>query len=213
MNDDDFFLAELGVIELPDIEAYSPTDFQRQYLTMLGEGVYNMSHESLRGKLFDLAAKHNMIPREADGTAKSDVELPFTWEHINFIEFVRQARRAGLEKRKLLTNELLKIMRPAFELVKGLKDKDEAYYIEDLDRRWNIAGNACNWEGVKRLPDRKVALTTSPIWAMLGSNELFDDGLGFDTPPFYLNGGWMFYWNTITKKEWEGLTESNGIPS
>lgn len=205
MNDDDFFLAELGVIELSDIEAYSPTDFQRQYLTMLGDGVYSMSHEGLRSKLFDLAANHDMIPRGTDGTALSDEALPFTWEHITLIVEIRMTRRAGLGERRMLQDALVAMLHPAFELLKNHKHKDEAYYIQDLDRRWDIAGKACHWEGVKRLPDRKVALVDSPIWKMLGSVELFDDGLDFDTPPFYLNGGWLFGWRTITKRQWESL--------
>lgn len=204
MNDDDFFLAELGVIELPDIEAYFPTDFQRQYLTMLENGIKTGGYR-LREKLFCFAGDNSMIPRDANGTGLSDEALPFTFEHTELIIHIRESRRAGLSARKLHEDWLVKKMNPAFELLRNLTHKNQSFYITDLDRRWNIAGNACNWEGVKRLPDRKIALTNSPIWVMLGSNELFDDGLGFDTPPFFLNGGYLFGWRSITKKELESL--------
>lgn len=201
MNNEDFFLFELGVIGLSDIEAYNPTDFQRQYLIMLDDG-RNNHYYRLRERLFCFAGDNGMIPRKADGTALSDVELPYTLEHIQFIITVRECHEAALRMKERCNDPLIQIMYPALELVQNMKDKDEAYYLEDLKRRWAIAGEACNWDGVKT-GGRMIAQTQSPIWQKLGANDLFDDGLGFEEPPFYLNGGWLFGWERVKKAEWE----------
>lgn len=205
MNDNEFLCAELGMIEYADIDSYSPSDFQKEYLGMLDEGVKNHNYK-LRMLLLELASKNNMVPREEDGTAIEDQTLLFSPDHIQMIIQIRNAQLHGLGQRKSSENELQKILRPAFELVKYHKDKDEEFYIADLNRRWEIAGNTCNWEGVVKVSDRKIALTSSPIWKLLGSGELFDDGLDIDYPPFYINGGCIFGWMSITKKELETLT-------
>ena len=150
------------------------------------------------------------MKRRQKGTGLSDVELPFTFEHIKFVLKMRQQREAYKNRPQRARDPLQKILRPCFELVKDLQDPNEAYYIQDLDRRWKVAGDACNWQGVVDVPGRKIAMTDSPIWANLGSAELFDDGLGFDTPPFYLNGGWMFGWDSVEKKELEAMKRVQG---
>lgn len=202
MTDNDYLLAELGMIE--NIEAYSPDECQREVLQLLNN---NPSTSNLRMQILELIRKHYGSISEGDWTT------PNSFEHIQWIITVRTVRNAGLASRNTSNDKLQQMLRPAFELVKELTDKDETYYIEDLNRRWKVAGDTCSWEGVKRLPNRMVALTSSPIWKCLGSSELFDDGMDIDHPPFYINGGWLFGWRTITKKEWEGSTESNGIPS
>lgn len=204
MNNDEFFLAELGVIALSEIEAYNPDDFQRRYLQMLEEGIANYDFK-LRLHLLDLANDCNRIPRQPDGTALSDVELPCTFEHIQLVLNIRRNREAHKGKLKTARDPLQKILRPCFELVMDNHDPNEDWYKRDLQRRWQMAGDACKWSGVVQVPDRLIAKTDSPIWANLGSAELFDDGLDFDTPPFYLNGGWLFGWNTVTKEELEAL--------
>ena len=209
MNDNEFLCAELGMIEYADIDAYSPSDFQKKYLGMLDEGVKNHDYR-LRMLLLELASKNNMVPREEDGTAIEDQTLLFSPDHIQMIIQIRNAQIHGLGQRKTSEDELQKILCPAFELVKNQKNKDEEFYIADLNRRWEVAGNACNWEGVIKAHDRKIALTSSPIWKMLGSGDLFDDGLDIDHPPFYINGGWIFGWRRITKKELEALSVKSG---
>lgn len=189
MNDEDFFLAELGMI---DVDEGSLDECQKKILDILK----NPFNPKARARIIDTAFSHRgKLP-------EGDVGVPYSFEHIKLVLLIRQKRLHALEQRRSSEDPLQKVLNPAFELVKTLGDKNEAFYVDDLDRRWNIAGNACDWEGVLRGKDgRKIALVHSPVWQMLGSNELFDDGLGFDTPPFYLNGGWLFGWRTITKKE------------
>jgi hypothetical protein len=84
---------------------------------------------------------------------------------------------------------------------------DSSHYLEDLSRRWNRAGEECGWKGVVRHPERKIAMTDSPIWRVLGDSEVFDDGLSIDHPPFYLNGGWLLSWDTVEDEELPGPVE------
>jgi len=207
MNNDEFFLAELDVIKFSDIEAYNPNDFQRRFLQMLEEGVADHDHK-LRTRLFCFAGDNNMIPRNEDGSAVQNVEIPFTLEHVDFVIQVRTSREHYGKMPEMFKDPLLKQLNPAFELSQDIfRVPYEEYYVQDLDRRWKVAGDACNWQGVIVVPGRKIALTDSPIWGKLGSPELFEDGLGFDTPPFYLNGGWLFGWETVSKDELDEITK------
>lgn len=209
MTDNEFLCAELGIIKDSEIEAYNPSDFQREFLKMLSDGIIDeVDSYKLKLRLGEFADKHGMFPRDEKGGAIADETMLFTFEHIEMVISLWNTRIASLkQKLKAQNDPLQKMLRPAFELIqKGWKNATD-YYREDLQRRWNEAGNACKWEGVYNISGRMVARTDSPIWTMLGCSELFDDGLNISFPPFFVNGGWLLYWETVTKKELEGIEE------
>jgi len=80
---------------------------------------------------------------------------------------------------------------PAWELVR-VTDKTTP---RDWAERWKIASDNVNAVGVyvlssgfSRSPSL-IARKDSPIWAALGSRELFDDALNVDHAPFAFNSG------------------------
>lgn len=203
MNNDEFFCAELGMIDLANIESYSPTDFQREFLSILDNGIKNYDGK-LKLHLVEFADKFGMIPRLDDGEAIRDESMPFSVDHIEMVIRIRHSRQHGLAQRQTANDPLQKVLRPAFEIVVNLSNPNIDFYRTDLRNRWQVAGDACKWDGVIQIGDRMIAKTDSPIWKCLGNQDLFDDGLGINYPPFYLNGGWLFGWKSITKKELDG---------
>ena len=200
MNDDDFLCAELGMIPVDELEAYSPDDFQREFLSALEAGAVARDRQKTRSALLEIAARHNRLNRDSKG----DWTVPNTWEHFGMIAQIRNAREAGKGQLKTAMDSLQRILRPAFEFTKQVHDEHDDFYDEDLKRRWEIAGNACGWDGALRYDacGRFIALTQSPIWTQLGNA---DDGLGINYPPFYANGGWRFHWRTVKRDECQRL--------
>jgi len=82
---------------------------------------------------------------------------------------------------------------PAWELIR-VTDKTTP---RDWAERWKIASDNINAVGVYVRPStinsqpstRLIARKDSPIWAALGSRELFDDALNVDHAPFAFNSG------------------------
>lgn len=98
---------------------------------------------------------------------------------------------------------------PAWELVR-YKHAREIQWERDWAKRWTIAADNVEWQGVLR-PDnghlRMIALQTSPIWLALGSSALFADALNVDHPPFAFSSG--MGWRAVGFRECEklGLTK------
>lgn len=91
---------------------------------------------------------------------------------------------------------------PAWELIR-VTDKTTP---RDWQERWQIAADNINAAGVYDTPDgRLIARKDSPIWAALGSRELFDDALNVDHPPFAFNSG--MGWRETTTRELESFDE------
>ena len=77
---------------------------------------------------------------------------------------------------------------PAWELYRARKGKTSRDWAE----RWHTAATASG--DVTALDalndhDRMIARKDSPIWAALGSTDLFDDALDTDHPPFAFSSG------------------------
>lgn len=73
---------------------------------------------------------------------------------------------------------------PGWELVR----LSEANKPRDWAARWAAAGEAVQWQGA--LPDRWIALKTSPIWNALGAGAGgYGDTLGNPWPPFAFQSG------------------------
>lgn len=73
---------------------------------------------------------------------------------------------------------------PAWELVRA----EGRRVPRDWEERWAIAADNVDGEGIARTGGF-IALKTSPIWAALGSRELFDDALDVDHSPFAFQSG------------------------
>lgn len=74
---------------------------------------------------------------------------------------------------------------PAQELVRFESRNDKRNWL----RRFNEAGNAGGGSGWTVQGGRMIALKDDPVWSMLGSPDLFEDGLGNPYPPFAFNSG------------------------
>lgn len=203
MTEYDFVLAELGMVQ--NTKELEPNDFQREYLQLLdGMPIEYLHNGKAMGMLADCVRKwFGSIP-------EGDETTTLSLNHIQFILHIRAARLAGMGARKTSDDALQKVLRPAFELLTMHPSHENIdWYKSDLTTRWTAAGEHCNWQGVWqgawKTQGRMIAMTDSPIWSSLGSQELFNDGMGIDYPPFYINGGWLFGWKTVTKRELEGL--------
>ncbi|MES2598611.1 MAG: hypothetical protein V4662_24970 [Verrucomicrobiota bacterium] len=74
----------------------------------------------------------------------------------------------------------------------------------EWDQRWAVAGDSVKWVGVYNAEDELwIARKDSPIWAALGSRDLFDDALNVSHPPFAFNTG--MGWEEMLRSDLTGL--------
>lgn len=207
MTDDEFVCAEFGIIDFYDIDRFAPDPCQREILAELHlatDGLDYTDNGTLRRSLLKICRRHG-IDAGFNLIRKGDRTVPYSWEHLDFVSKVRVKMWCGRKDRAETSTEGAKLAFPAFELVLVRSEPDSAFYVEDLDKRWHLAGKTCEWEGVVMHPDRMIATVDSPIWRTLGDGEVFDDGLGIDYPPFYINGGWLFGWRDIEFDDFKKL--------
>lgn len=214
MTDDEFVCAEFGIIDFYDIEKYAPDRCQRDILWTLHErtdGEEYTDSAALRRLLLDIGRRYG----KSDGFRigeKGDPSVVYSWAHLNFVSEVRVSMWSGRNRRREVSTYGAKLAFPALELILVRSDPDSDFYLKDLDKRWNRAGEVCGWKDVVRHPDRKIALVDSPIWRTLGNGDMFDDGLGIDYPPFYINGGRLFGWDSIGADEFEDFPKPTLTP-
>lgn len=210
MTDDEFVCAEFGIIDFNDIEKFAPDCCQREMLLTLHEktdGEEYVDSGALRRLLLEIGRRYG----KSDGFRigeKGNPSAVYSWAHLDFVSKVRVTMRSGRNRRREASTYGAKLAFPALELILVRSDPDSDFYLRDLDRRWSLAGETCGWEDVVRHPDRKIALVDSPIWRTLGNGDVFEDGLGIDYPPFYINGGWLFGWDSIDADEFEEQLET-----
>ena len=200
MTEDEFVCAEFGIIGFEDIKAFAPDDCQLEILSILHEmtdGQDFPEWERIRRLLANTARRFGKYINPTDDVDE-DPSTMYTWEHLGLVSKVRASMWHGRKQRKEGGTLGAKLAFPFHELVLCRYEQDSDIYLKDLANRWNLAGETCGWEGVVRHPERKIALVDSPIWRSLGDMNVFDDGLGIDYPPFYINGGWLFDWQMKT---------------
>jgi hypothetical protein len=113
---------------------------------------------------------------------------------------VQLARGLGMKLRGINRSDRY----PAWELIRVAKFSS-AQQREWL-KRWEIAADNVNWEGVSRAAfDRgeMLAHKSSPIWLALGSSALFPDALNTDHAPFAFSSG--MGWREVPLDEWRKL--------
>jgi hypothetical protein len=99
---------------------------------------------------------------------------------------------------------------PAYELVRiyprrvprGLKEVKGAIVEDpgqDWPSRWYEVGGQFYGSMIDGIGGRMIARKDSPIWAKLGSTEIFRDALGTDLPPFAWNSG--YGWKSVRRDE------------
>lgn len=95
----------------------------------------------------------------------------------------------GYGRLKATQDEVALDVNPAWELVRMSEPK----MPRDWEARWTLARGSLgsDAEGSTDVGEtgRMVALKNHPIWAALGSSEIFDDALGNAWPPFAFNSG------------------------
>lgn len=89
-------------------------------------------------------------------------------------------------------NPVAKIMYPAYELISGEYRQTHRPWA----KIWRESASRVNFNGVAQGTNRMIALTQSPIWAILGQSK---DGLGNPYPPFRFNSS--YNWVRISRAE------------
>ena len=90
------------------------------------------------------------------------------------------------------SNPVVQTMYPAWELVSGEFRATHRPWA----RIWSDSANRCNWSGVAQGTTRMIALTGSPIWALLGQSK---DGLANAYPPYRFNSS--YNWVRVSRAE------------
>lgn len=156
------------------------------------------------------------FPQEPSGTVPPAVagtlEDLRSDRRLNLILRTQEALMNGAAQKLRGTEEQAVRMFPAWELVRV----DERRVPRDWPARWVLA-----LENLDRPAEpvrdaqggiRLVAMKGDPIWAALGSSELFNDALDVDHPPFAFESG--MGWRAVPAAEVEalGVTGPAGEP-
>ena len=90
------------------------------------------------------------------------------------------------------TNPVVKVMYPAWELRSG----EYRMTHRPWPQIWSESAARVHYKGVSKDSSRMIALTTSPIWDLLGKSK---DGLGNPYPPYRYNSSYS--WARVSRAE------------